>query len=139
MMQHRANEDSAPLVGLPTEAEILHKWYAYAARQPESIGSLLQLLRIQQQQSEEQQQLEFQVSAANFAKLQSMRPPRAHCFISDAQRIATACQVNQVFRFIQTLLLARNLADQHTFTDEGEAYEAAFDAPVFDQGQAEQE
>ena len=63
MTQNRANGDGAPMIALPTDAEILQKWYEYAAGQPGSIGSLLQLLRFRQRKSEEQQRIEFEVSA----------------------------------------------------------------------------
>lgn len=138
MTQNRANGDGAPMTALPTDAEILQKWYEYAARQPGSIGSLLQLLRFRQRKSEEQQQLEFEVSTADFARLQSMHAPRADRFHSDAERIAVACHVGQVFHFVQTLMLARNLATQGQPT-EGEAYEAAFDASASDQDRTEEE
>jgi hypothetical protein len=126
------------MAALPTDAEILQKWYEYAAQQPGSIGSLLQLLRFRQRKSEEQQRLEFEVSAADFAKLQSMRAPRADRFHSDAERIAAVCHVGQVFRFVQTLMLARNLATQKQ-ASEGEVYEAAFDAFTSDQERTEEE
>lgn len=138
MTQNRANGNGTPVTALPTDAEILHKWYEYASQQPGSIGSLLQLLRFRQRKSEEQQQLEFEVSAADFAKLQSIREPRADRFHSDAQRVAAACHVGQVFRFVQTLMLARNLAVQEQAT-EGEVYEAAFDAFTSDQDPTEEE
>jgi len=138
MTQNRANGDGAPMIALPTDAEILQKWYEYAAGQPGSIGSLLQLLRFRQRKSEEQQRIEFEVSAADFAKLQSIRAPRADRFHSDAERIAAACHVGQVFRFVQTLMLARNLATQKQ-TTEGEVYEAAFDAFTSDQERTEEE
>ena len=138
MTQNRANGDGAPMAALPTDAEILQKWYAYAAGQPGSIGSLLQLLRSRQRKTEEQQRLEFEVSTADFARLQSMRAPRADRFHSDAERIAVACHVGQVFRFVQTLLLARNLAAQGQ-PAEGEVYEAAFDASASDQDRTEEE
>jgi hypothetical protein len=126
------------MAALPTDAEILQKWYTYAAKQPGSIGSLLQLLRFRQRKSEEEQRLEFEVSAADFARLQSMLAPRADRFHSDAERIAVACHVGQVFRFVQTLLLARNLAVQRQ-PAEGEVYEAAFDASASDQDRTEEE
>ena len=138
MTQNRANGDGAPMAALPTDAEILQKWYAYAAGQPGSIGSLLQLLRFRQRKSEEQQRLEFEVSAADFARLQSIRVPRGGRFHSDAERLAAACHVGQVFRFVQTLLLARNLAARPQPT-EGEVYEAAFDASASDQDGTEEE
>lgn len=138
MTQNRANGNSTPIAALPTDAEILQKWYTYAAEQPGSVGALLQLLRSRQRKSEEQQQFEFEVSAADFAKLQSMRAPRADRFLSDAERIATACHVGQVFRFVQFLLLARNLATQEQPT-EGEFYEAAFDASASGQDCMEEE
>jgi len=137
MTQNRANGDSAPVTALPTDAEILQKWYAYASVLPGSIGSLLQLLRFRQRKSEDQQRLEFEVSAADFAKLQSIRAPRPDRFHSDAQRIAVACHVGQVFHFVQMLMLARNLAVQEQ-TTEGEVYEAAFDAPASEQGGTEE-
>jgi hypothetical protein len=133
MTQKHANGDDAPVTVLPTDAEILQKWYKYASQQPGSIGSLLQLLRFRQKKSEEQQQLEFEVNAVDFAKLQSMRVPRPDHFNSDAQRIAAACHVGQVFHFIQTLKLARNLVAQEQTTEEGEVYEAAFDALASEQ------
>ncbi len=133
MTQHHANGDNTPVTGLPTETEILQKWYQYAAQQPGSIGSLLQLLRFRQQKSEEQQRFEFGVSAADFAKLQSIGVPRLDRFRVDAPRIAAACHVGQTFHFVQTLMLARNLASQEQTMDESEAYEAAFDAPVSEQ------
>jgi len=138
MTQNSANGDGTPMAALPTDAEILHKWYTYAAGQPGSIGSLLQLLRIRQRKTEEQQQLEFEVSPADFARLQSIRAPRADRFHSDAERIAAACNVGQVFRFIQMLLLARNLAAREQ-SAEGEVYEAAFDAFASDQDHTEEE
>ena len=138
MTHNRANGDSSPMAALPTDAEILQKWYTYAAKQPGSIGSLLQLLRFRQRKSEEQQRLEFEVSAADFARLQSIRVPREGRFHSDAERIAAACHVGQVFRFVQTLLLARNLATQGQPT-EGEVYEAAFDASASDEDHTEEE
>lgn len=128
MTQNRANGDGASVTALPTDAEILQKWYEYASGQPGSIGSLLQLLRFRQRTSEEQQRLEFGVNAADFAKLQSIRAPRSDRFRSDAQRIAEACHVGHVFHFVQMLVLARNLAAQEQTTEEGEVYEAAFDA-----------
>src|SRR5579859_7518773 len=103
MTQDRANEDGAPVTALPTDAELLQKWYEYASGQPGSIGSLLQLLRFRQRKSEEQQRLEFEVGAADFAKLQSMPAPRPDRFHSDAERIAVSCHVGQVFHFVQTL------------------------------------
>jgi hypothetical protein len=138
MTQNRANGDNAPITALPTDAEILQKWYEYAAGQPGSIGSLLHLLRFRQRKSEEQQRLEFEVSAADFAKLQSLRTPRSDRFHSDAERIAVACHIGQVFRFVQTLMLARNLAAQEQ-APEGEVYEAAFDAFSLDQERTEEE
>lgn len=138
MTQNRANGDDASMAALPTDAEILQKWYTYAAGQPGSVGSLLQLLRFRQRKSEEQQRLEFEVSPADFARLQSIRAPREDHFHSDAERIAAACHVGQVFRFVQTLLLARNLATQGQPT-EGEVYEAAFDASASDQDLTEEE
>ncbi len=138
MTQNNANGDGTPMASLPTDAEILQKWYEYAARQPGSIGSLLLLLRFRQRKSEEQQRLEFEVSATDFARLQSMRAPRENLFHSDAERIATACNVGQVFRFVQTLMLARNLAAQEQ-PIEGEVYEAAFDASASDQDRTEEE
>ena len=138
MTQNRENGDGAPMIDRPTDAEILQKWYEYAARQSGSIGSLLQLLRFRQRKSEEQQQIEFEVSTTDFAKLQSIRAPRADRFHSDAERIAAACHVGQVFRFVQTLMLAQNLAGQEQ-APEGEAYEAAFDAFTSDQERTEEE
>lgn len=133
MTQNGANGDGAPVTALPTDAEIRQKWYEYASQQPESIGSLLQLLRFRQRKTEEQQQLEFGVSAADFAKLQSIRAPRPDRFHSDAERIAAACHVSQVFQFVQMLMIARNLAAVQEQTSEGEVYEAAFDAPSSEQ------
>jgi hypothetical protein len=126
------------MTALPTDTEILQKWYEYASQQPGSIGSLLQLLRLRQRKSEEQQRIEFEVSAADFAKLQSMRTPRTDRFHSDAERIAAACHVGQIFRFVQMLMLARNLAAQEQ-TTEGEVYEAAFDAFASNQDITEEE
>ncbi len=94
-------------------------------------------MRFRQRKSEDQQRLEFEVSAADFAKLQSIRAPRPDRFHSDAQRIAVACHVGQVFHFVQMLMLARNLAVQEQ-TTEGEVYEAAFDAPASEQGGTEE-
>jgi len=138
MTQNRANEDGTPVTALQTDTEILHKWYEYASQQPGSIGSLLQLLRFRQRKSEEQQRREFEVSVADFTKLQSMRSPRPDHFHSDAQRIARACHVGQVFHFEQTLMLARNLAG-HAPSTPGDVYEAAFDAFTSDQSMTEEE
>jgi hypothetical protein len=138
MTQDRANGDGTPVTALPTDAELLQKWYEYASRQPGSIGSLLQLLRFRQRKSAEQQRLEFGVSAADFAKLQSIHAPRPDRFRSDAQRIAAACHVGQVFHFVQMLMLARNLAAVQEQTTEGEVYEAAFDALASEQDGTEE-
>ena len=138
MTQNRANGDATHLTALPTDTEILHKWYKYASHQPGSIGSLLQLLRFRQRKSEGQQRLEFEVSAADFAKLQSMLAPRPDRFHADAERIAVACHVGQVFHFVQTLMLARNLVAQEQ-APEGEIYEAAFDAFPTNQDLTEEE
>lgn len=138
MTQYRADDEDAAMSALPTDEEILQKWYHYASRQAGSIGSLLQILRSRQKKSEEQQKIEFDVSVADFAKLQSMPMPRAHCFHDDIRRIAVACHVGRTFNFIQALLLARSLATPTQESEEYEAYEAAFDAVDLDEGTTEE-
>ncbi|GCF11396.1 hypothetical protein [Dictyobacter arantiisoli] len=114
----------------PTDEDSLHAWYQYAAQQPGSVGWLLSILRLRQGQTEEHQREEIEVSRRDFEKLQSIPLPRVDRFQSDARRIATACQVKQVFRFVQMLTLARNLAMAPSESDNRFVYEAAFDAPI---------
>jgi hypothetical protein len=109
------------------------RWYAYAAAQPWSVESLLSLLRLRQGQSVEDQQAEFAVSAQDFARLQSMRQPRPDQFAFDADRMAAVCQVGKPIEFVQSLLLARSLAEfaaasQPSYESDELSYEAAYDA-----------
>jgi hypothetical protein len=108
-------------------------WYKYAATQPWSVGSLLSLLRRGQNQSVEQQQAEFGVSAKDFARLQSMRQPRPEQFASDAERMASVCHAGKPLALVQALLLARSLAafatSPHISAESDDVgYEAAYDA-----------
>ena len=120
----KGNED------YPTDEEILQAWYQYASQQPGSVGWLLNMLRSRQGQTEEHQREEIEVSRRNFEKLQSIPLPRVDRFQADARRIAIACQVKQVFRFVQMLTLARNLAIASPENGSRFVYEAAFDAPL---------
>src|SRR5437667_4171549 len=124
MTQFRADDNEAAMPALPTDEEILQSWYHYASQQPGTIGSLLQILRSRQKKSEEQQRIEFAISTADFAKLQSMPVPRSHRFHYDVQRIAVTCHVGNAFNFIQALMLARNLAMPVQDTEVYESYEA---------------
>jgi hypothetical protein len=139
MTQHGADDNEATMPALPTDDEILQSWYHYASQQLGTIGSLLQILRSRQKKSEEQQRVEFEISAVDFANLQSMLVPRPYRFQYDARRIAVACHVGNAFNFIQALMLARNLAMSVQDTEEYETYEAAFDAADSDEGSAEEE
>lgn len=114
----------------PTDEDILLTWYQYAAQRPGSVGWLLNILRSRQGQTEEHQREEIEVSRRNFAKLQSISIPRMDRFQSDARKIAIACQVKHVFRFVQMLTLARNLATASPEDGGRFVYEAAFDAPL---------
>ena len=139
MTQYRADDNEAGMAAQPTDEEILQSWYHYASQRPGTIGSLLQILRSRQKKSEEQQRIEFEISAVDFAKLQSMPVPRSYSFQYDARRIAVACHVGNAFNFIQALMLARNLAMPAQETEEYETYEAAFDATEPGEGSAEEE
>lgn len=139
MTQYHADDNEAGMAALPTDKEILQSWYHYASQLPGTIGSLLQILRSLQKKSEEQQRIEFAISAVDFTKLQSMRVPRSHRFQYDARRIAIACHVGNAFNFIQALMLARNLAMPAQDTEEYETYEAAFDATEPSEELAEEE
>ncbi len=139
MTQYGADDNEAAMSALPTDEEILQTWYHYASQQPGTIGSLLQILRSRQNKSDEQQRIEFEVSAVDFAKLQSMPVPRSNRFQYDARRIAVACHVGNAFNFTQVLMLARNLAIPAQETEEYEIYEAAFDAADPGEESAEEE
>lgn len=139
MTHYSANDKDAATPSLPTDQEMLQTWYQYASQQPGTIGSLLQILRSRQKKSEEQQRIEFEIDAVDFAKLQSMPVPRSHRFQYDARRIAAACHVGNTFNFTQALMLARNLTMTVQETEEYEAYEAAFDAAQPGEDSAEEE
>lgn len=109
-----------------SDEEILQTWYQYAALQPGFVDSYLQLLRDKQGKSLDEQREEFGVSEVQFNRLRSMRLPREQQFTSDAKRIADACQLSTPLRFVQAMILARNLVRGQ---DNGSlhGYKAAFD------------
>src|SRR5579859_2587389 len=112
-----------------SDEEILQRWYQYAVLQPGFVDSYLQLLRDKQGKSLDEQREEFGVSERQFNRLRSMRLPREQQFTSDAKRIADVCQLSAPLRFVQAMILARNLVkgqDNRSLRE----YKAAFDDTV---------
>lgn len=110
-----------------SDSEILQGWYQFAAQEPGSVDSLLQLLRNRQGKSFDQQRIEFGAAPQQFDRLRSMRLPREHLFAQDAKRIAEACHLSNPTAFIQALILARNIQQSEPFTSTHTSYRAAFD------------
>jgi ATP-dependent DNA ligase len=114
---------------LNDDNKIMHKWYSFAADQPNSVDALLRLLRERQGISVEEQQQEFGASTEEFTRLRGMKAPRPNLFKNDAQRIAEACKLSAPFKFINALVLARNLQSQlpNVKMSASTHYQAAFD------------
>jgi hypothetical protein len=107
----------------------MSRWYRYAARQPGFVGHALRLIREFNGQSDEEQRHEFGANEQSFLHLQGMPLPRAHSFVSDANRIAEECGLADSLAFVRTMILAQNLerpcsSEQPTAQ---EFYQAAFD------------
>lgn len=109
-----------------SDQEILQAWYEYAAAQSGSVGVLLRLLRERQHKSDENQRAEYGASIEQFQRLCSMRLPRENQFTSDALRMANACRLTAPMRFVQDMVLAKNInrGDQESAA---KSYRAAFD------------
>jgi len=110
------------------DQEILSSWYRFAAQQQGFVDSFLQLLRDQFGKSLAEQQREFGAGESEFLRLRGMRLPRPNAFTSDAQRMATACQLSNPIAFVRALVLARNLSNMNPNSGTGTGYQAAFDA-----------
>lgn len=110
-----------------TVDQMMADWYRYASEQPGSVDSLLLLLRNRSGQTLEQQQAEFGASDYEFNRLRGFRLPRPHVFTSDAHRIAMTCKLAKPFAFVNSLVLARNLARSLPKTEVFQYYQAAFD------------
>ncbi|MCB9452391.1 MAG: hypothetical protein H6672_13220 [Anaerolineaceae bacterium] len=110
-----------------SDSEILQGWYQFAAQQPGSVESLLQLLRNRQGKSSDRQRTEFGATSQMFDKLRSMRLPREQFFAQDAKRIAEACYLSNPTAFVQALILARNIQQSEQFQAASTSYMAAFD------------
>lgn len=110
-----------------TVDEIMTDWYHYVSEQPGSVDSLLRILRDRLDQTLEQQQAEFGASDYEFNHLRGLRLPRPQVFTGDAHRIAITCKLAKPFAFINSLVLARQLARSLPQTEAFQYYQAAFD------------
>lgn len=109
-----------------SDEEILQVWYQFASSQPSSVDSYLHLLRDRQGKTLEEQCEEFGVSIDQFNRLRSMQLPRESQFASDAKRMADACHLSEPMRFVQAMVLARNLQRRES-QNLHPGYQAAFD------------
>ena len=106
----------------------LQNWYRNAARQPWAIDAYLRIVRIHDFKTQEQQRNEFGATPEEFSRLQAMHLPREDFFATDARRIAEARHLQFSDAFVQTMLLARQLALSTQSPIEDDAYyQAAFD------------
>jgi hypothetical protein len=114
-------------MNMHSDKEILQVWYGFAASQPGSVDSFLRFLRERQNKSEDAQLEEYGASLEQFHRLCSMRLPREKHFTNDAMRMANACQLSAPLRFVQDMVLARNLIHNNQVSNEPTGYRAAFD------------
>jgi hypothetical protein len=107
----------------------LQAWYEYATQQSWAVDACLRLVRLHDFKTQEQQRNEFGATPEEFLHLQAMHSPREDSFAVDARRIAQARHLQNPDAFVQTMLLARQLALSTQASVENDAYyQAAFDA-----------
>lgn len=106
----------------------LQNWYRNAAQQPWAIDAYLRIVRIHDFKTQEQQRNEFGATPEEFSRLQAMHLPREDFFATDARRIAEARHLQFSDAFVQTMLLARQLALSTQSLADDTYYQAAFDA-----------
>lgn len=111
-----------------SDKKILADWYAYAADEPDFVGSWLNLLRERQSITPDRQQSEFGADDRAFRQLQAMPLPRSESLAGDAHRIAEVCSLKNPMAFVQAMILANNLMQSDSQAPIEEFYQAAFDA-----------
>ncbi len=113
----------------PTTAALLTSWRNYAARQPDSVGALLTLLRDRLDETEAQQRDAYGADEGQFSRLGSFPRPRPERVPDDAYRIALACGLGRPLAFVSAMLVAGGLSDAAASGLTAAAYRAAYDAP----------
>ncbi len=111
------------------DEQALQNWYRYAAQQSWAVDAYLRKARLHEFKMQEQQRNEFGATPEEFLHLQAMHLPREDFFVIDARHIAEVRHLQFPDAFVQTMLLARQLAfSTQSSGDNDTYYQAAFDA-----------
>lgn len=110
-----------------TDQEIMNEWYKFALDQPDSIESLLSVVRKQLKQSVAIQQSQLGISDEDFLRLRALKLPPKKSFKSDIHKIAVACNIAKPFLLMSMIQQAQTLLKSNNSTHQQFVYKAAFD------------